>query len=262
MDSARFFCEAVRDALWRVAYIFMQGQQADRSRRAEFVLLNKPIVMARAIAQLKNVATGNINVSNGYIIASCRRAMRLKGGRFMKFVGTKYKSDEVGPKYDAIVLGSGMGSLSTAALLSKAGKKILVLEKHYTAGGFTHSYSRKGYEWTLEFTISVMFIKRFSPLRMLFSLVTDGKLEWYSFRSLHGLQVGASRRFPTVPRKAPEMIEAVCGDLRAMPGLGEDKPALKHRLGRALRSPASRRRRAHRAPWPRRCRPRPAPRVR
>ncbi len=31
---------------------------------------------------------------------------------------------------DAIVIGSGMGGLSTAAILSKAGKKVLVLEQH------------------------------------------------------------------------------------------------------------------------------------
>ena len=31
---------------------------------------------------------------------------------------------------DAIVIGSGIGGLSTAALLSKAGKKVLVLEQH------------------------------------------------------------------------------------------------------------------------------------
>ena len=38
--------------------------------------------------------------------------------------------------YDAIIIGSGIGSLCTAALLSKEGKKVLVLERHYTAGGF------------------------------------------------------------------------------------------------------------------------------
>ncbi|MFB0908853.1 MAG: NAD(P)-binding protein, partial [Spirosomataceae bacterium] len=49
--------------------------------------------------------------------------------------------------YDTIVIGSGMGSLTTAAILSKEGQKVLVLERHYTAGGFTHVFKRKGYEW-------------------------------------------------------------------------------------------------------------------
>lgn len=96
----------------------------------------------------------------------------------MSFVGTKYTSEIVESSYDAVIVGSGMGSLSTAALLSKAGKKVLVLEKHYTAGGFTHSYSRKGYEWDVGVHYIGEVHKRLSPLRLLFDVVTDGKLEW------------------------------------------------------------------------------------
>ena len=49
--------------------------------------------------------------------------------------------------YDSIIIGSGMGSLTTAAILAKEGQRVLVLEKHYTAGGFTHIFKRKGFEW-------------------------------------------------------------------------------------------------------------------
>ena len=31
-----------------------------------------------------------------------------------------------------------MGGMTTAALLSKLGKRVLVLEQHYVPGGFTH----------------------------------------------------------------------------------------------------------------------------
>ena len=62
-------------------------------------------------------------------------------------VGQKYTSSNVDTHYDAIVIGSGLGGLTTAALMAKAGKKVLVLERHYTAGGFTHSFKRRGYEW-------------------------------------------------------------------------------------------------------------------
>ena len=50
-------------------------------------------------------------------------------------------------KYDVIVIGSGIGSLTTATLLAKSGKKVLILERHYTAVGFTHIFKRKNYEW-------------------------------------------------------------------------------------------------------------------
>lgn len=96
----------------------------------------------------------------------------------MTFVGKKYNSEEAAGAWDAILIGSGMGSLSTAALLSKAGQKVLVLEKHYTAGGFTHSYTRKGYEWDVGVHYIGEVHKKLSPLRVLFDIITDGKLQW------------------------------------------------------------------------------------
>ncbi|PJZ70797.1 phytoene dehydrogenase [Leptospira perolatii] len=47
-------------------------------------------------------------------------------------------------QYDVIFIGSGMGSLTTASLLRQfADKKVLILEKHFTPGGFTHEFQRK-----------------------------------------------------------------------------------------------------------------------
>ncbi len=47
-------------------------------------------------------------------------------------------------KYDYIIIGAGMGALSTACFLSKYGKKVLVLEKHDKPGGCVTSFYRKG----------------------------------------------------------------------------------------------------------------------
>ena len=59
-----------------------------------------------------------------------------------------YKQLTLDPSWDAIVIGSGIGGLTAAALLSKhGGKRVLVLERHYTAGGYTHGFHRPGYEW-------------------------------------------------------------------------------------------------------------------
>ena len=93
-------------------------------------------------------------------------------------VGRRYRANRLESGYDAIVIGSGIGGLTAAACLSKLGKKVLVLEQHYTAGGFTHSYDRNGYEWD----VGVHYIgdmgSRKTMGRRLFDLVTDNQLQW------------------------------------------------------------------------------------
>ena len=57
------------------------------------------------------------------------------------------KKGKQGETYDYIVIGSGMGGMTAAAMLSKLGKKVLVLEQHYVPGGYTHTFKRKKYLW-------------------------------------------------------------------------------------------------------------------
>jgi all-trans-retinol 13,14-reductase len=80
--------------------------------------------------------------------------------------------------YDAIVIGSGMGGLTTAAVLAKEKQKVLVVERHYTAGGFTHVFKRKGFEWDVGIHYIGEVQRPTSVIRKVFDYITNGNLHW------------------------------------------------------------------------------------
>ena len=47
--------------------------------------------------------------------------------------------------YNSIIIGSGLGGLTAGALLALWGKKVLVLEQHYIAGGCATAFKRKDF---------------------------------------------------------------------------------------------------------------------
>jgi len=92
-------------------------------------------------------------------------------------IGRRYRANRLADGYDAVVIGSGIGGLTTAALLSDMGWKVCVLEQHYTAGGYTHSYDRNGFEWD----VGVHYIGDVGAstrTRKMFDYLSGGKLEW------------------------------------------------------------------------------------
>jgi all-trans-retinol 13,14-reductase len=92
-------------------------------------------------------------------------------------IGQRYRPSRLNGPYDALVIGSGIGGLTTAALLSELGWRIAVLEQHYTAGGATHSYDRAGYEWD----VGVHYIGDMgtqTTVRRLMDFLTQGNLAW------------------------------------------------------------------------------------
>ena len=80
--------------------------------------------------------------------------------------------------YDALIIGSGIGSLTTAGLLAQtAGLRVLVLEKHSTPGGLTHSFRAMGASWD----VGLHYVGDMEPgsrPRQLLDYLTGGALSW------------------------------------------------------------------------------------
>lgn len=81
--------------------------------------------------------------------------------------------------WDYVVIGSGMGGMTSAAVLSKLGKRVLVIEQHNIPGGFTQVFKRPGYHWDVGVHIVGEMSEASYPGRLLREL-TDGRLEWES----------------------------------------------------------------------------------
>ncbi|MEQ1567211.1 MAG: NAD(P)/FAD-dependent oxidoreductase [Myxococcota bacterium] len=49
---------------------------------------------------------------------------------------------------DTVVIGSGIGGLTAALALARAGERVLVVEQHYLPGGWCHSFDLEGYTFS------------------------------------------------------------------------------------------------------------------
>lgn len=121
-----------------------------------------------------------------------------------------YKQQSLEDNWDAIVIGSGIGGLTAAALLAKhGGKRVLVLERHYVAGGFTHVFHRPGYEWD----VGVHYIGETrnpaSPVRAAFDHLTEGRLKWNPMPDIYDeFRIGDQvYRLPSGAKRYEEMLK-------------------------------------------------------
>lgn len=116
-----------------------------------------------------------------------------------------FLENKVPKDLDAIVIGSGIGGLSTAAILAKAGKKVLVLEQHDQAGGCCHTFIEKGYE----FDVGIHYIGQMhyqSISKTYVDQITNGQLEWEPMNDAYDEVVFAEKN------KEPRRYDVLSGE--------------------------------------------------
>ena len=91
----------------------------------------------------------------------------------------RYSYRKIEDNIDIIIIGSGIGSLTCAGLLSRVGKKVLVLEQHYIAGGCMHSFEEK----EVEHETGIHYIGKVNKSQKILNLITNEPIQWYKMGS-------------------------------------------------------------------------------
>jgi phytoene dehydrogenase-like protein len=102
--------------------------------------------------------------------------------------------------YDAIVIGSGLGGLTFASIMAKLRKwRVLVLDRHFKIGGFTHTFTRPG-GWSWDVGLHYVGEMGEGMLgRRLFDFITESGVKWnpmpdvYDVFEYPSLQVSARK---------------------------------------------------------------------
>lgn len=123
-------------------------------------------------------------------------------------------------KYDAIVIGSGIGGLTAGILLAGQGKKTLMLEKRGQIGGRLSSYERDGF--TVDLGVHIISRSDKGPLGELYSRVgAESRIQWQKVRPVTSYD-GKIFVFPhdlkdMIPAEDYDSMLRFMKDLRQMP---------------------------------------------
>jgi len=104
-------------------------------------------------------------------------------------------------KYDVVIIGSGISGLCSAALLSMEGMKVLVLEKHFKIGGYTHTFKRSGFEWDVGIHYIGGVHNKNTFTRRLFDKISDSNLEWSKMSDNYDRMIFPDRSYDFIAPK-------------------------------------------------------------
>ncbi|CAM9185357.1 unnamed protein product [Ectocarpus sp. 12 AP-2014] len=114
---------------------------------------------------------------------------------------------------DVVVIGSGVGGLSAAAMLSRHGDSVTVLESHYLPGGVAHAFDIEGYR-SFDAGPSLwagMSEPGTNPLRQILDVLEE-EVDWISYDGW-GMHVPEGYfRFATGPDKFVEELRRLGGE--------------------------------------------------
>jgi phytoene dehydrogenase-like protein len=141
-------------------------------------------------------------------------------------------------EYDAIVIGSGVGGLCTAAILAKFNKfRVLLLEQCFNPGGQTQTFSRSGkFQWDpCVQNIGEMYHNGVG--RQCFDYITNNSINWVKRSGAHESYFFPDFSF-TVPGSLIEykskLIEMFPNESKAITQYFKDIKAIRNRTFRKL----------------------------
>jgi all-trans-retinol 13,14-reductase len=123
--------------------------------------------------------------------------------------------------FDAVVIGSGIGGLACACALTRMGHRVLVLERHFTPGGLTQTFSRDGFTWD----VGVHYLGEMGPEdfgRKVLNWLADEPIEFTSigpvYDTLHfpdGFEFRYARPEEALKRELKERFASSAADIDA-----------------------------------------------
>lgn len=141
-----------------------------------FLLLTTGVAISLAVLYFV-VKNNKVGLPRGYNRENIGEYPVYKSKR--RITSNNFTSTKIGKllekgELDAIVIGSGISGLTTAGLLARCGKRVLVVEQHTIAGGCSHVYEEYGYEHET----GVHYIGNIQKRSKILDLITKKKIQW------------------------------------------------------------------------------------